>query len=144
MPADIEDPEWFQLDARLIDTGVPFEAMSLRERRMRAEQLDEPMLRGSWLARWPGSQLPAITIALCGTDREAAEGFDRAVWLARESSSPRDSREVLRRGRTILTLITDHWNPAADAWLTQVRGVFADADATQAVPRRLGGELPGS
>lgn len=143
LPVDADDPEWVELNALLAGTGVPFEAMSPRERRRRAEHLTGPMLRGHWSARWPEATF-ATVVSLHGTEQDAVAGFDSSVRRAREHSSPRYAFEVLRRGRTVVFLTIDHGNPAADDWLDRVRDVFADADARQDVPSRAPGELPGS
>ena len=141
LPVDADDPEWVELNALLAGTGVPFEAMSPRERRRRADQANRPMLRGHWLARWPQAALPAVVVSLHATEQDARTGFDSNVERCRQLSGPRDAFEVLRRGCTVVVLAIDHWIPAADEWLDRVRAVFPDADARQDVPRR---ELPGS
>jgi hypothetical protein len=143
LPVDADDPDWVELNASLVGTGVPFEVMSPEERRKEAKIWSEPLLRGHWLARWPDSSRPAVVVTLHASDEAARAAFDHEVEIARQASTPRDSREILRRGQTVVMLATDHWNAAADDWLTQTRNVFADAEAMQLIPRRSPGANSG-
>jgi hypothetical protein len=142
LPVDTDDPDWVELNALLLATGVPFEAMSPKERRRRAEQVGRPTLRGHWLARWPQAATPTVVVELHATEQDALAGFDSSVQMAQTHSAPRYSYEVLRRGCTVVLLKIDHWTAEADEWLDRVRSVFTDADTRIEVPRRLLDEPP--
>ncbi len=126
-PSDADNPAWAATYEKLTATGIPFKAYTPHERRNQRGEGDAVLL-GRW-ASWPPDLGSAcVLVSLHDGDAEAADGFARAVTIAQQRVGPRWSPEVLRVGRTVLTLVTDAWNPDLDDGLSRIRTAFGDPD----------------
>jgi hypothetical protein len=128
-PVDSDNAHWMDLHTRLMATGIPFHAATPQELRGRKEA-DGSLLHGFWYAQGPDLGAATIQVRLHGTDQEAIDGFDLATKIAHQLLSPRRSTKVVRSGRTVLILVTDHSNSDLDEWLDRVRTIFPQADAS--------------